>query len=83
MAFPVPLALRLADGQPMTAVEVFTGGNGMTLRDWLAGLAMQGYLAGRNSTADAPDNYRREVVAGQCVAYADALIAALGKAGDQ
>ncbi len=35
-AFPVPLALRQADGQPMTAAEFFEGGNGMTLRDWFA-----------------------------------------------
>jgi len=36
---------RQADGMPMTAAEFFEGGNGMSLRDWFAGMALQGLLA--------------------------------------
>lgn len=47
---------------------------GMTLRAWFAGQALMGWAAGRNRsmTESNPDK-----VAGECVAYADALIRSL------
>lgn len=35
-AFPVPLAFRPTDGEPVNTGMLWDG-NGMTLRDWLAG----------------------------------------------
>lgn len=58
---------------------------GMTLREYYAGLAMQGYLSGIVTT-DIPDSYDDEprawrehtmCVARLCCNYADALLAAL------
>jgi len=42
-AFPVAIMGRLADGQPMTGYDF--GVQGMSLRDWFAGMALQGYMA--------------------------------------
>lgn len=42
-AFPQPLAFN--DGQAHVAGEYFADCNGMTLRDWFAGKALQGELA--------------------------------------
>ena len=50
---------------------------GLSLRDWLAGLAMQGYLAGRNHPNSEPGFYTSNRVAAACVQYADDLIEAL------
>ena len=47
---------------------------GMTLRQHYAGVALQGYLAGRNASAPS-DNYTRHDVARACWDYADALAA--------
>lgn len=44
---------------------------GLTKREWLAGMAMQGYLS---TQLEQP-----EFVAAQCVLYADALLAELEK----
>jgi hypothetical protein len=50
---------------------------GMTLRDWFAGMALQGYLAGRNNmSAENPMNFERHRAAKDCYNYADAMIAA-------
>ena len=50
---------------------------GMNLRDWFAGQALAGYLAGRNNSKhDIPTNYETRRVACDCYAYADAMIAA-------
>ena len=45
----------------------------ISIRDWFAGMAMQGYLAGRNvNQCDS----RKNIVAQQCCEYADAMLAA-------
>ena len=50
---------------------------GMTLRDWFAGMALQGYLAGRNNhTSEKPYNFERHRAASECYDYADAMLAA-------
>ena len=51
---------------------------GMSLRAWLAGQALQGYLAGRNYN-NVPGSYTPEKVARDCCAYADAVIAELNR----
>lgn len=49
---------------------------GMTLRDWFAGLALQGYLAGRNShRAENPYNFEARQASESCYLYADAMLA--------
>lgn len=52
--------------------------SGMTLRDWFAGMALQGYLAGReNPTREMiPGDKHHHAVAMACYRYADAMIAA-------
>lgn len=45
---------------------------GMTLRDWFAGMALQGMLGGSAPDIDWPDP---EVAAEKCFAYADAMLA--------
>lgn len=42
-AFPVAIMARQADGQPLTGYDFGVGG--MSLRDWFAGMALQGYCA--------------------------------------
>jgi hypothetical protein len=50
---------------------------GMTLRDWFAGMALSGYLAGRNNMqAENPMNFERRRAAKDCYKYADAMLAA-------
>lgn len=49
---------------------------GMTLREWFAGLAMQGLLSG---TLGGGHSITAGSVAGQAVACADALLAALAE----
>lgn len=46
---------------------------GMTLRQWYAGKALEGWAAGRNRTME--ENNAEKVAAG-CLRYADAMIAA-------
>jgi hypothetical protein len=49
----------------------------MTPRDWLAGMALQGYLAGRNNmSAENPMNFERHRAAKDCYNYADAMLTA-------
>lgn len=52
-AYPVPMFTRQADGQPMSAGEFFEGGNGMTLRDYFAGVALQAILTQRHGIVGA------------------------------
>ena len=60
---------------------------GLTKREYFAAMAMQGMLAGVWTTddmsdfEDEPEAFREHqaIVAGSCVSYADALIAALNK----
>ena len=63
-AFP----LTASTGDPRDGVYCC---NGMTLRDWFAGMALQSYLAGRNN-----DNRSTvaESVARTCYGYADAML---------
>ena len=57
-AFPTPAGVQHNDG--------------MTLRVWLAGKALQGWAAGRNhSMTEASDH---DTVAKACLQYADAII---------
>lgn len=50
---------------------------GMSLRDWFAGQALQGYLAGRNNSPhETPSRYEASRVACDCYAYADAMLVA-------
>jgi hypothetical protein len=39
------------DCGPAFAVRMGCDTNGMSLRDWFSGMALQGYLAGRNKTS--------------------------------
>ena len=73
-AFPVPLLpgeTWIGPGSPL----------GMTLRDWFAGQALNGYLASWE-TNNAPDFYETDHVAKTAYTYADAMIEAR-KGGSQ
>ena len=73
-AFPVP---EMHYG---TDTKQRCDNQGMTLRDWFAGMALQGYLAGRNNCADEnPMNFERARAASDCYRYADAMISELEK----
>lgn len=53
------------------------GSCGMSLRDWFAGMALMGYLSGRNNTrAENPYNFEAKQAAKGCYEYADAMLAA-------
>lgn len=52
---------------------------GMSLRDWFAGMALQGYLAGRNNNPERETLIDRAVKS--CYQYADAMLAARTKGG--
>jgi len=71
-AFPVPMFTRQADGQPMCASDFFEGGNGMSLRDWFAGMALQGIISSIYFT---PQVTFEECV-GRAYGTADAMLAA-------
>jgi len=58
---------------PMTYDSIMQG---MTLRDYFAAAALQGYLAGRNINALDCSFYTCEKAAISCYGYADAMIAA-------
>ena len=47
--------------------------SGMSLRDWFAGMALNGYLAAWE-TNDSPDFYETDHVAKTAYIYADAMI---------
>ena len=50
---------------------------GMTMRDYFAAAALQGYLAGRNSCRhENPSNHQALIAAEYCYRYADAMLAA-------
>jgi hypothetical protein len=51
----------------------------MSLRDWFAGMALQGYLAGRNNNPERETLIDRAVKS--CYQYADAMLAARTKGG--
>jgi hypothetical protein len=51
-------------------------GKGMSLRDYFAAAALQGYLAGRNINALDCSFYTCERAAKSCYGYADAMLAA-------
>lgn len=79
------MSAPINDGGPAFPCEVYlspqdtmaTKCPGMTLRDWFAGQALQGYLAGRNnSQRETPSRYEASRVACDCYAYADAMLAA-------
>ncbi len=59
-----------APGQPPPS-------SGMTLRDYFAGQALQGYLAGRNNNqSENPSNFQALKASIDCYGYADAMLAA-------
>lgn len=54
---------------------------GLSKREWFAGMALQGYLAGRfgkGREMHHNENHQAKIAEG-CARYADAMIAALGK----
>ena len=73
----------LDDGGPVASVmtlgdkgEVVPVG-GLSIRDWFAGMALQGYLAGRNNTrGENPMNFEAKQAARDCYRYADEMLAA-------
>jgi hypothetical protein len=71
-AFPVPVGEREfwdreENGSP----------NGMSLRDYFAAAALNGYLAGPNNTrGENPMNFEADRAARDCYKYADAMLAA-------
>ncbi len=69
-AFPMPEACTDLGSNPAQY--------GMTLRDWFAGMALQGMLAwpGDNQIGSAIGNGTFDNVAGDAYSYADAMIAA-------
>lgn len=67
-AFPVAIMSRQADGMPMTGCEFGVGG--MSLRDWLSGMALPAVIEVLPASGKA-------AVAVHCVDYADQVIAAL------
>jgi len=64
------------DGGPAFPTPYDYQHEGMNLRDWFAGMAMQGYLAGRNINALDCSFYTCEKAARSCYGYADAMLAA-------
>lgn len=48
----------------------------LTLRDWFAGMALQGYLAGRSQNREDGPCYTHAHTAASCYRYADAMLAA-------
>lgn len=78
-AFPVPMFTREADGQPLSAADFFNGGNGMTLRDWFAGMALSGLIGKAYyaaSQTDDPFTGISETLAVVSYGMADAMLAA-------
>jgi hypothetical protein len=70
-AFPeVQTDLRMANSQWYGNTRSV---GGMSLRDWFAGMALQGYIADNGS------NFRREALAKDAYAQADAMIAERAK----
>lgn len=70
-AFPIPDTYH-----PNGQIEY--GANGMSLRDWFAGMALQGILAwpGDDQRGNAHSNASPDVVAWTSYNFADAMIAA-------
>ena len=72
-AFPWQYMDRDSMGREVTREQ----GAGMTLRDYFAAAALQGYLAGRNSCRhENPSNHQALIAAEYCYRYADAMLAA-------
>jgi hypothetical protein len=77
-AFPVPPASALGTGDPRDGVAVVHAQEGMTLRDWFAGQALQGLL----SHPEIGNTLGDEKIAAFAWAQADAMLAArAGKEG--
>ena len=66
---------KIDDGETAFPSEYYAC-QGMTLRDYFAAAALQGYLAGRNINALDCSFYTCEKAAKSCYGYADAMIAA-------
>ena len=66
-AFPIPYGQVMSDD-----------GRGMSLRDWFAGMALQGWLASWSSESKHPVEVEKaaKLVASNSYAMADAMIAA-------
>lgn len=73
LAFPAQMFTRQSDGQPMTAGDFFEGGDGMSLRDWFAGMAL-GHIPALLDVSD--ENASCENIAGHAYQIADAMLAA-------
>lgn len=78
-AFPVAIMARQADGQPMTGYDF--GVQGMSMRDWLAGMAMNGFMSDSQQIAATHMSLKEgQSVASEAAktsyAIADAMLAA-------
>ena len=63
------------DGEPAFPTQ-YCQHEGMSLRDYFAASALQGFLAGRNINALDCSFYTCEKAAKSCYGYADAMLAA-------
>lgn len=70
-AFPVPPDSYSSDGVMMIPNHAHQG---MSLRDHLAGLAMQGILSGKASNMALWDDITEQMTANQAYAFADAML---------
>lgn len=75
-AFPIPLAFS-PDGTAHIAGEYFANTDGVSLRDWFAGMAMQGWLSSYAPELTHPAKVETAFdVAVDSYAMADAMLAA-------
>lgn len=79
-AFPSPeIAKDIRDDSGRcVCTRVYEASCGMSLREWYAGQALNGYLSGTDPNADI-EAFDKQRVAACCCAYADAVIAELKK----
>jgi hypothetical protein len=73
LAFPQPMAVMPTTGEMHCAFEKHPDFAGMTLRDWFAGMALQGLLA---QPLDVGCNYVPRLCAQSAFDMADAMLAA-------
>ncbi len=68
--YPTPMVIS-PSGDRIHPITDYGPHGGMSLRDWFAGQALAGMMAHKDSS-----KWTRNEVAGDCYAYADAMIAA-------